>query len=135
MKRSPATVLPVLTHLCALGACLLLPLGARAGTPADPAMAMDGVLVDAGHMTLYTFDQDQPGSGKSSCNGPCAANWPPLLAPAGASAQGDWTLVMREDGTAQWAYMGRPLYRWAKDQKPGDRTGDGFNKVWQLAKP
>ena len=22
---------------------------------------------------------------------------------------------MRDDGTAQWAYMGRPLYRWAKD--------------------
>ena len=135
MKRSPATVLPVLTHLCALGACLLLPLGARAGTPADPAMAMDGVLVDASHMTLYTFDQDSAGSGKSSCNGPCATNWPPLLAPAGASAQGDWTLVMRDDGTAQWAYRGRPLYRWAKDQKPGDRTGDGVKGVWHLAKP
>ncbi|WP_022980022.1 hypothetical protein [Ideonella sp. B508-1] len=135
MRHSPLPALTVLSSLCTLGACLLLPLGARAGTPAAPAMAMDGVLVDAGHMTLYTFDQDSAGSGKSSCNGPCAANWPPLLAPAGAAAQGDWTLVMREDGTAQWAYMGRPLYRWAKDQKPGDRTGDGVKGVWHLAKP
>jgi predicted lipoprotein with Yx(FWY)xxD motif len=26
------------------------------------------------------------------------------------------------------------LYYWIKDQKPGDTTGDGFNKVWQLAR-
>lgn len=117
-----------------LGASLLLPALAQAA-PTDPAMAMDGVLVDAGHMTLYTFDQDAVGSGKSHCNGPCAANWPPLLAPAGAGAKGDWTLVQRDDGTAQWAYKGHPLYRWAKDQKPGDRTGDGVKGVWHLAKP
>lgn len=132
MNRSTLTVL---SSLCALGASLLLPAEAHAAAPAAPAMAMDGVLVDASHMTLYTFDQDAVGSGKSSCNGPCAANWPPLLAPAGAAAQGDWTLVMREDGTAQWAYQGHPLYRWAKDQKPGDRTGDGVKGVWHLAKP
>jgi predicted lipoprotein with Yx(FWY)xxD motif len=27
------------------------------------------------------------------------------------------------------------LYFWAKDQKAGDRTGDGFNGVWHLARP
>lgn len=42
---------------------------------------------------------------------------------------------MRDDGRAQWAYMGQPLYRWAKDQKPGDRTGDGIEGVWHLTKP
>jgi predicted lipoprotein with Yx(FWY)xxD motif len=25
------------------------------------------------------------------------------------------------------------LYFWAKDQKPGDKTGDGFNGVWHIA--
>jgi predicted lipoprotein with Yx(FWY)xxD motif len=24
---------------------------------------------------------------------------------------------------------------WVKDQKPGDMTGDGYNKVWHTAKP
>ena len=43
--------------------------------------------------------------------------------------------MTRDDGKTQLAYKGKPLYFWAKDSKPGDRTGDGFNKVWRLAKP
>ena len=42
----------------------------------SPVKTMDGVLVGAGGMTLYTFDRDAAGSGKSVCNGPCATNWP-----------------------------------------------------------
>jgi predicted lipoprotein with Yx(FWY)xxD motif len=34
----------------------------------------------------------------------------------------------------QWAYKGKPLYFWVKDQKPGDKTGDGFNNVWRVVK-
>jgi predicted lipoprotein with Yx(FWY)xxD motif len=86
-------------------------------------------------MTLYTFDKDAAGSGKSVCNGPCAQNWPPLAAPAGAAASGDWAVITRDDGSKQWAYKGKPVYFWAKDQKPGDRTGDGVNGVWRLARP
>ena len=100
-----------------------------------PAKAADGVLVGANDMTLYTFDRDAAGSGKSVCNGPCATNWPPLMATANTSASGDWTIVTRDDGSRQWAYKGKPLYFWGKDQKPGDRTGDGFNNVWHLARP
>ncbi len=100
-----------------------------------PAKAVDGALVGPNGMTLYTFDRDTAGNGKSVCNGPCATNWPPLMAAAGASAQGDWTVVTRDDGAKQWAYKGKPVYFWAKDAKPGDRTGDGFNKVWRLATP
>lgn len=100
-----------------------------------PAKVADGVFVGPNGMTLYTFDRDAAGSGKSVCNGPCAANWPPLMAPAGAAASGDWSVVTRDDGAKQWAYKGKPVYYWVKDQKPGDRTGDGVNKVWQLARP
>ncbi len=100
-----------------------------------PARVADGVLVGPGGMTLYTFDKDEAGSGKSVCNGPCAANWPPLAAAAGARASGDWALVKRDDGSTQWAYKGKPVYHWVKDAKPGDRTGDGFNNVWRLARP
>ncbi|MBY4594544.1 COG4315 family predicted lipoprotein [Ottowia caeni] len=102
----------------------------------SPATAMDGVLVGPNQMTLYVFDRDTAGSGKSVCNGGCATNWPPLAAPSGAAAMGDWGIVTRDDGSKQWAYKGRPLYYWAKDSKPGDKTGDGFaNNTWHVAKP
>jgi predicted lipoprotein with Yx(FWY)xxD motif len=100
-----------------------------------PVKTDAGVFTNDAGMTLYTFDKDATGSGKSVCNGPCAKNWPPLMASAGDSASGDWSVVTRDDGSKQWAYKGKPLYLWIKDQKPGDRTGDGFNKVWSLAKP
>lgn len=44
-------------------------------------------------------------------------------------------MIKRDDGVPQWAYKGRPLYTWSKDAKPGDRTGDGFNNAWRLARP
>lgn len=113
----------------ALAAC-----ASMGGTPA-PAKVADGVWVNAGGMTLYTFDRDTAGSGKSVCNGQCAANWPPLFAAADAKGSGDWTVVTRDDGNKQWAYKGKPLYLWVKDSKPGDRTGDGVNNVWRLARP
>lgn len=105
------------------------------GTPAAPTKTADGVLTNSAGMTLYTFDRDAAGSGKSACNGPCAANWPPLMAAADAKAAGDYTIVTRDDGSKQWAYKGKPLYVWSKDAKPGDRTGDGFNNAWRVARP
>ena len=45
------------------------------------------------------------------------------------------SIITRDDGSKQWAWKGKPLYYWVKDGKPGDKTGDGFNKVWQVAKP
>jgi predicted lipoprotein with Yx(FWY)xxD motif len=99
-----------------------------------PARMTDGVLTNDAGMTLYTFDRDAAGGGKSACNGPCAANWPPLMAAADAKPSGDWSLATRDDGAKQWAYKGKPLYLWAKDQKPGDKTGDGVNGVWHVAK-
>ena len=110
---------------------LSLALAACAGPPAR----MDGgVLTGATGMTLYTFDRDTAGNGKSVCNGPCAANWPPLMASDSAQPVGGYTIVVRDDGRKQWAFKGKPLYYWAKDQKPGDRTGDGFNNAWRIAR-
>jgi predicted lipoprotein with Yx(FWY)xxD motif len=91
------------------------------------------VLTDAKGMTLYTFDKDA--GGKSACNGPCATNWPPLMASGDAKPAGSYTIVGRDDGSKQWAYKGKPLYTWQKDQKPGDVTGDGFNGAWHIAQP
>jgi predicted lipoprotein with Yx(FWY)xxD motif len=105
------------------------------GTAAAPAKPMDGVLTNSAGMTLYTFDKDAAASGKSVCNGPCAANWPPLMAAADSKASGDYTIITRDDGGKQWAYKGKPLYLWVKDAKPGDKTGDGFNNAWRIARP
>jgi predicted lipoprotein with Yx(FWY)xxD motif len=96
-----------------------------------PARNEGGMLVGNNGMTLYVFDKDS--AGKSACNGPCAANWPPLMAAEGDQASGNWSVITRDDGSKQWAYKSKPLYFWAKDQKPGDKTGDGFNGVWHLA--
>ncbi|MBT9552072.1 MAG: hypothetical protein IV088_14565 [Hydrogenophaga sp.] len=128
---TPRTTALVLALSAALiGGC------ASAGNMSAPAgvKTSDGVLAGPNGMTLYTFDKDTAGSGKSTCNGPCATNWPPLMA-GGASASGDYSVVTRDDGAKQLAYKGKALYYWIKDTKPGDKTGDGFNNVWRVAKP
>jgi predicted lipoprotein with Yx(FWY)xxD motif len=121
----------------AIGAGILSICVAAALAQTAPAKTADTskgkTLVDDKGMTLYIFDRDT--SGKSNCNGQCATNWPPLQAATDAKPSGDWTVVTREDGGKQWAYKGKPLYRWAKDTKPGDVTGDGVNSVWHIAAP
>ena len=54
---------------------------------------------------------------------------------AGATAEGKYTVIDRTDGTKQWAYKGKPLYLFAKDAKPGDRTGDNVRDIWHVVKP
>jgi predicted lipoprotein with Yx(FWY)xxD motif len=97
-----------------------------------PAKRTGGMMTNNAGMTLYMFDKDA--GGKSACNGSCAGNWPPLMAGSDAKASGDWLVITRDDGSKQWAYKGKPLYLWSKDQKPGDMTGDGFNGAWHVVK-
>ncbi len=117
-------------------AALLIATAALAqNAPAKTGDSAKGkVLTDAKGMTLYTFDKDA--GGKSACNGPCATNWPPLMASADAKPAASYTIIARDDGSKQWAYKGKPLYTWQKDQKPGDITGDGFLiGAWHIAQP
>ncbi|MFY3309064.1 hypothetical protein [Achromobacter ruhlandii] len=100
---------------------------------AQAVKAQDGVLVNSAGMTLYTFDKDA--GGKSACNDQCAKIWPPVTAAADAKASGDLSIITRDDGSKQWAYKGKPVYLYAKDAKPGDKTGDNFKDVWHAAKP
>lgn len=123
-----------MTRTLIAAASLALAAFAAAAAPAAPAAPVNGVLATPAGATLYTFDKDTPGSGKSACNGQCAANWPPLAAHASDGPSGDWTVVTRDDGTQQWAYKGQPLYTYANDAKPGDTTGDGKGNAWHLVK-
>lgn len=111
-----------------IAAALLL--AACTGMTYAPVKYSNGVMTGSGGRTLYTFDRDVAGSGKSVCNGQCATAWPPFTAAASEAPGGDWSVVTRDDGSKQWAYSGKPLYYYAKDQQAGDKTGDGFNNVW-----
>ena len=112
-------------------------------------------------MTLYTTRLDEGSPGKSRCtnarytiqNGrqfgkvplpapttrkTCAYKRPPFLAGADATpANGDWTLIARDDGARQWAFHGKPLYTSIKDHaaRRGER-GDVHSTnyvVWGAA--
>jgi predicted lipoprotein with Yx(FWY)xxD motif len=83
--------------------------------------------------TLYVFDKDADAPGGSACDAKCEQVWPPLLVGAGASPDGDWTTVRRASGAEQWAFKGKPLYTFAKDDTPTATYGDGIRRVWHLA--
>lgn len=103
----------------------------------------DGTLITgANNRTLYVFKADEKSTSAheklSTCNGACAAVWPPVLASgtptvggkANASLVG---LTTRSDGTKQVTYNGLPLYYYVSDTKAGQATGnhlkDGFG-LW-----
>jgi predicted lipoprotein with Yx(FWY)xxD motif len=99
---------------------------------ADPVKKMGDIYVTDSGMTIYTFDKDTAGSGKSACADACLKNWPAVAAPAGVS--GDWSSITRDDGSKQLAYKGKPVYTFAGDKKSGDRNGDGFKDMWRVVK-
>ena len=88
------------------------------------------ILVDARGRTLYLFARDH--GGKSSCNGQCAAFWPPLIThgtprvSGGAKASLIGT-TRRADGQLQVTYNHQPLYTFVKDTKAGQTNGEEVN--------
>ena len=100
---------------------------------AQPAFQGD-LLTDPAGKTLYVFDKDQ--AGKSNCSGACLQAWPAYTADAAAGTEGASTAVGRlaSQGVQQWTWNKLPLYYFAGDQKPGDRTGDGSGGVWHVVK-
>jgi predicted lipoprotein with Yx(FWY)xxD motif len=125
------------TAIALVGAVLMVSAATAQMAPAKVGDTSKGkaLLNDKG-MTLYVFDKDKDVPGKSACNGPCAENWPVLLASDSDKASGDWSIVARDDGKKMWAYKGRPLYTWKSDKAPGDTDGDGkLNGAWHIAAP
>jgi len=88
---------------------------------------------NADGLSLYTYEKDTE-KGKSACYDECAKTFPPMLAPKGAKATGDWTIVSRTDGGKQWAFQGKPLYTYVKDDKVGEAKGEGADKAFRNAK-
>jgi predicted lipoprotein with Yx(FWY)xxD motif len=96
---------------------------------------MDGILVDAKGMTVYTFDKDTANSGKSVCNGPCAKLWPPV-APMGMPAA-PYSTVTRDDGSAQLAYQGKPCTCTKPTRRPATvpATTSRMSGTWSSPEP
>jgi len=129
-----------LLRLCA-AVTVALVLAACSATPdvktssADFIKVSNGILTSSYGKTIYTFDKDQAGSGKSECVSTCANNWPPVYVEPGIKLSGDFSYISRNDGQKQLTYKGKPLYFFVKDANPGDKTGDNVNNVWHVVTP
>lgn len=99
------------------------------------ATVLGQVLVDVNQATLYAF-KGEVMKDHESCQEhlkPCVSTWLPFPAPAMAAAVGEFSAVTRTDGTRQWAFRGRPLYRYVDDRQPGDAEGEGQDPMWEVA--
>jgi predicted lipoprotein with Yx(FWY)xxD motif len=100
---------------------------------------LGSVLVGPTGMTLYRFDNDEPGV--SNCYDDCATNWPPLTVESadavvpGVNLLGEFGTTERTDGTLQVTYNGWPLYYFAQDAARGDTTGEARGDVWWTVMP
>jgi predicted lipoprotein with Yx(FWY)xxD motif len=92
-------------------------------TPAGAALAAPTAN---GYRSLYLLTFDPPGG--TSCTGPCAAIWPPLLTDRQAAAgpgvsRSGLGILQRPDGTRQVTYYGHPVYMFAFDMGAGAPSG------------
>ena len=108
--------------------------GVSGGTAAVTVKTASGsfgtYLTDGSGRTLYVFAPDTTST--STCNGACAAIWPPVIASGTASASGDAKVSLlgsskRADGSMQVTYAGHPLYTYVSDTAKGDVKGQGLN--------
>ena len=99
------------------------------------------ILVDSRGRTVYLFEKDQ--RGKSSCDGACAAAWPPLIASAKPHAKSGVKASLlgttkRKDGRLQVTYNHHPLYTFFSDTKSGQTNGEGidaYGAEWYVVSP
>jgi predicted lipoprotein with Yx(FWY)xxD motif len=102
------------------------------------ASGIGKVLVTGKGVTLYLFEKDKKGGGKSTCAGSCAKFWPPLITKGKPVARGGVKssllgTIKRSDGTSQATYAGWPLYTYTGDSRPGQANGTGltaFGGTW-----
>jgi len=91
-----------------------------------------GQMTNLRNQTLYFYDKDIVGSGKSNCNGACATTWIPFLVAPQAVPTHDFSFVARDDGSRQWAYKGKPIYVFSGDKEALDTRGDKVDGVWHV---
>jgi predicted lipoprotein with Yx(FWY)xxD motif len=99
------------------------------------------ILVDGRGRTVYVFANDKPNA--STCDGACAADWPPVPAPSPLPASppgvpGALDTTTRSDGTRQLTVAGHPLYTFSGDSAAGQTKGQGITLnggLWTVVSP
>lgn len=103
---------------------------------ASTAGDLDPVVVNGASLTLYRFDNDTAKPSRSTCDGDCAKTWPPVTVEKGGRIfvsgvrKASVGVVRRDDGRLQVTIGGWPVYRFAKDTRPGDTNGQGVGGTW-----
>lgn len=116
--------------------------------------SMGQVLADSRGRTIYVYNCGDDSEDQLACDGPddvqvyrlavcgagelrrCLTNWPYVPAEANAGGEHGWSVVNIDPDTGRraaegkigmrvWAFRGRPVFTYAKDQKPGEVNGDG----------
>ena len=109
------------------------PMGGATLTTATKA-PFGSYVVDGSGRSVYVLEGTRGMSGINRCTGACLAVWPPLMAsgsPMTASGldPGQVRAVSGYSG-GQVSYSGWPLYYYARDQAPGQTTGQGVRDQW-----
>jgi predicted lipoprotein with Yx(FWY)xxD motif len=95
------------------------------------------ILTAANGHTLYSLSVEKKGKFVCTKASGCLALWHPLMAPKGAAPTGPVKLgtIKRPEGETQVTYLGRPLYSFVPDAKPGQVKGEGIKDVgtWHAA--
>lgn len=112
------------------GAGMALPDGIDVGDIGDAGGAG---LVDSLGTTLYRMNGEAAQPDLACVARDCGRLWSPLEAPAIANPVGDFSVLARSDGIAQWTFRGKPLYRFNGDRKPGDVNGLGIDARFEVA--
>ena len=81
--------------------------------------------------TIYQFSQESL-TGEPRCYDECAESWQPLSPGPDEIAKSDWSIVIREDGVAQWVYRNQPLYTFKDDPFPGATFGTTARNDWDV---
>ena len=94
------------------------------------------LLVTDHQLSVYMSDHDAPDA--SACTMECSKTWIPMAAPAAGTPHGEWTTFLRADGTRQWAFRHRALYRYALERRPFSLEGSdvpGWHNVYTQRAP
>ncbi len=87
-------------------------------------------LADPAGFTLYVYAKDP--TEKATCADACAQKFVPALAAAGERGFDSFSVFRREDGLYQWAFEGKPLYRFVGDAAMGEAKGHGVDDAWEV---
>ncbi len=88
------------------------------------------------NLSVYMWDRD--GVNKSNCDAACTRTWEPVIAPASAQPQGEWSIFERSPGVRQWAFRKKPLYTNTLDSSIRSLEGSdvpGWHNVYTQKAP